>query len=196
MRAYKGFSKALTARMGAGTFKYEVGKTYTEDKAECARTGFHCCEEPIEVLSWYHNRGDRYCIVEAGGDIHEDGTNRVSCTRIEILKEVTIKELALLEAQFIINRPNRPMSKQVRKDQGEAYGEGEAVIVRGKNPKALGELGTRLVLLKEEGRSKKIEAAGAFDVDGKNIKARVYYNVDGEVVNGSVKKRTPKVKNA
>lgn len=196
MRAYKGFTKTLTARMGAGSFQYAVGKCYTEERARCAETGFHCCEEPIEVLSWYHNKEDRYCIVEAGGDIHEDGTNRVSCTRIEILKEITVKELALLEAQFIINRPDRPMSKQVKSECGEACGPDDVVIVRGKHPKALGGLGTRLVLLQEEAHSKDIKAAGAYDVDGKKIKAHVYYNVDGKAVNGSVKKRAPKIKNA
>lgn len=58
--------------MGKGRFQYEVGKTYKEDSAKCANTGFHCCEEPIEVLSWYSGVNDRYCIVEAGGDVHED----------------------------------------------------------------------------------------------------------------------------
>ena len=55
MIAYKGFNKDLTCTMGKGRFQYEVGKSYKEDSAKCASTGFHCTEEPIEVLSWYGN---------------------------------------------------------------------------------------------------------------------------------------------
>ena len=47
MIAYKGFNKDLTCTMGKGRFQYEVGKSYKEDSAKCASTGFHCTEEPI-----------------------------------------------------------------------------------------------------------------------------------------------------
>lgn len=53
MIAYKGFNKDLACTLGNGTFRYEIGKTYTESEAKCANTGFHCVEEPIEVLRWY-----------------------------------------------------------------------------------------------------------------------------------------------
>ena len=56
--AYKGFNKELACTLGKGVFRYQVGQTYKEELAECARTGFHCVEEPIEVLQWY--REGRY----------------------------------------------------------------------------------------------------------------------------------------
>ena len=194
MRAYKGFSHDLTARMGNGRYQYEVGKTYKTDEARCASTGFHCCEEPLEVLRWYSQQNDRYCIVEAGGDIHEDGTNRISCTEIEIVKEITLKELALLEAQFIISRPLWPMSGEVRKNHGEAGNHG-IVVVRGKHPKAKGGNGARIVLLKEDPNTPEIIAAGAYDIDGKGYKPDVYYNVEGKAVR-NVQKRAKKIKGA
>ena len=37
MKMYKGFDKNLKCR----DFQYEIGKTYTEDKAELCNAGFH-----------------------------------------------------------------------------------------------------------------------------------------------------------
>lgn len=50
MKAYKGFNQDLTCR----GFQYAEGETYTTDKAELCRTGFHACLEPMDVFSYYH----------------------------------------------------------------------------------------------------------------------------------------------
>ena len=46
MSAYKGFDKDLRCR----GFQYEVGKTYEEKEARICETGFHACENPLNVL--------------------------------------------------------------------------------------------------------------------------------------------------
>lgn len=48
--AYKGFNKDLTCTMGNGTFQYKPGVWYKEEKAHCARTGFHATDNPLDVL--------------------------------------------------------------------------------------------------------------------------------------------------
>jgi len=50
MLAFKGFTKDLTCIRGEGIFRYEPGVLYTADKSKCARTGFHCTENPLEYL--------------------------------------------------------------------------------------------------------------------------------------------------
>ena len=54
---YKGFDKNLQCR----GFQYEVGKEYETDEAELCKKGFHFCENPHDVLSYYNagegNRG-------------------------------------------------------------------------------------------------------------------------------------------
>lgn len=178
MVAFKGFNKDLTCTKGKGIFQYEIGKEYVEDKAQCASTGFHCCEEPIEVLTWYPQKDARFCMVEAGGDIHEDGKNKISCTEITIKKEISLELLGGLECKWIMQHPERETSRLVHAEEWEAY-EGEIAIVRGKNPKAKGAIGTTIFLLKEKPKGKEIKEAGAFLIDGENYKPDVYYLVDG-----------------
>lgn len=178
MIAYKGFNKDLTCTMGKGRFQYEVGKTYKEDSAKCASTGFHCVEEPIEVLRWYSGKDSRYCIVDVGGDIHEDGNDKISCTELTVLKEVTLQQLGLVECQWIQKHPDRKCSSYVMRDEGTAKC-GQIVIVRGKNPKAGGEIGATIYLLKEAKKTKDIEEIGIFEIDGKDFLHDVFYRYDG-----------------
>lgn len=178
MIAYKGFNEDLTCTMGKGTFQYKVGETYEEDKAQCAGTGFHCVEEPIEVLSWYSRRDSRYCIVIADGDVHEDGKDRISCTKMTVLREVTLMELGMLECEWIIQHPERTPSRKVKRNEGEAE-PGGIVIVKGKNPKAKGKEGSVLFLLQEEGGKVVRAAVYAVSKVGGDIKPDQWCGVDG-----------------
>ena len=178
MIAYKGFNKELACTKGNGCFQYEVGKTYKEENAKCASTGFHCVEEPIEVRTWYDEETSRYCIVNAGGDVHEDGSDKISCTEMTILREVTLQQLGALECKWIQEHPERKCSRHVEKNEGRAAKDG-IVIVRGKHPKAAGGMGATIFLLKEKKEDKTIEEAGAYEIDGVNFIPDVYYRVDG-----------------
>lgn len=176
MIAYKGFNKDLSCTMGKGIYRYEIGRTYREETAMCAQTGFHCVEEPIEVLRWYAGRDARYCIVEVAGDINEDGYERISCTEMTILKEINLKMLGILECKWMLEHPERQYSNMVMRDEGEAR-KGDIVVVRGRHPKAAGELGSTIFLVKE--RKGEIVNIGAYEIDGKNYLPDVYYRADG-----------------
>lgn len=176
MIAYKGFNKNLACTMGKGTYQYKVGKTYYEKKAKTASTGFHCVEEPIEVLRWYSGPSARYCMVEAGGDINESG-NKISCTKMKIIKELTIQELGAHEALWILNHPERENSSYVSRD--EATAENSLAVVRGKRPRARGKVGDTLVLIQEETGSRQIKKIGIYEVDGKKVLPDVWYTTLG-----------------
>lgn len=178
MIAYKGFNKDLTCTMGKGKFQYEIGKTYKEDNAKCANTGFHCVEEPIEVLTWYSSNDSRYCIVNANGDINEDGNKKISCTELTVLKEITLQQLGALECDWLQKHPEREYSKHVLQKEGTAR-RGKIAIVRGKDPKAKGETGATIYLLKEAKKTKEIEGIGIFEIDGKEFLPDVFYRYDG-----------------
>lgn len=178
MIAYKGFNSELACTKGKGVFRYEIGKTYREEKAKCAGTGFHCVEEPIEVLRWYSGKSARFCIVKAEGDVHEDGNDRISCTEMTILREISLQQLGALECKWLQEHPEREYSNYVMKDTGTA-GMHDIVIVRGKNPKAMGSMCATIFLLKEEKGSREIAEVGIYEIDGAEFLPNVYYRTDG-----------------
>lgn len=191
MKAYKGFRNDLTCTMGKGTYQFEIGKWHTEKKAKCCSTGFHCTDNPLDVLNYYSREDDRYFIVEASGDIHEDDVNsRIACTKMKLVKEISLTQLVVAGLLFMKEHPKRKNSSVVRKEEGVAND--GFVIVRGKHPKAAGKKGSVLYLAKD-GDDGLIEEIGAYEVDGEIIKADKYYNVRGERV--YEKKRVRKAKN-
>ena len=65
MKAYKGFDKNLRCDpTGKKPFQYEIGKTYEEPEADFCNSGFHACENPLDVFSYYPPSDSRYCEVE------------------------------------------------------------------------------------------------------------------------------------
>ena len=68
--SYKGFNSDWTCR----GFRYEVGKSYKMDgDAIACQRGFHACENPVDVLSYYFIGDDgslaRFAQVEQAGQI-------------------------------------------------------------------------------------------------------------------------------
>lgn len=162
MIAYKGFSKDLRSRLGDGkeeTCQFAIGETKTVPESKTARNGFHCCENPFGCLAYYPMDGQsRFFKVEAGGDIDEDGSERIACTQITLLKELSPVELALAGMQYMISHPDRGNwergygSVKVHSDSAEAGNSGDIAIARGANPKVRGPKGSILGLIVEDGQ--------------------------------------------
>lgn len=179
MFAYKGFNNKLQCTRGAGVFQYEVGKWYKEDQANCAKNGFHCCENPLDCLTYYSWDGNNiFCIVEIRGDIHEDSNERISATEIRVVKKLELFDFLLHACAFIQKHPKRENLRNVKLNTGEALSNDKFVVVRGKSPKAAGPQGCYLVLLKEFSDSNEIEEIHIVQVDNeKNIKPNKLYTV-------------------
>ena len=90
MKMYKGFDKNLKCR----DFQYEIGKTYTEDKAELYEVGFHACEHPLDCLNYYAPEESRYCDVDLDDvtDEHRDDSKRVG-KKITVQGEIGVAGL-------------------------------------------------------------------------------------------------------
>ena len=90
--AYKMFNKDLTCTRGRGRFQYTLGEWIEEPEANCVKNGFHCAKNPLDCLSYYPRWDDSQCwIVEIAGDIDEDSIDsKVSCTRIRLIKRLTL----------------------------------------------------------------------------------------------------------
>lgn len=182
MIAFKGFNKDLQETLGKGTFQFEPGKTYEETECKCAHNGFHCAEDPLCALSYYGKMEDRFFIVQAEGDINQDGvSSRISCTKLTLLKELNRVELGAYACNYMVKYPERDVrSSHLARNNGKCGTEDDFLIVRGKNPMAAGVKGSYLFLLKEEAKSNDIAIVYPFYVDGEEIQANTYYGLRGE----------------
>ena len=87
MKAYKGFDKDLKCR----GFQYEVGEEYETDQAKLCDCGFHACEFPLDVFTYYAPGESRYCEVDLDAtEEHKDDSKRCGKT-IHIGSEIGSK---------------------------------------------------------------------------------------------------------
>lgn len=184
MRAYKAFNAKLQATMGRGIFQFAPGETYEEPECKCATNGFHCAENPLCAMDYYPGTDSRFFVVEAGGEINQDGFgSRISCTRITLVKEITRIQLAAHACLYIQRYPERDMeSRHAKRDKGTCWQKGDFLIVRGKSPMAAGKKGTYLFLIQEYKNSSRIKGICPVYIDGDEYLPDTWYALQkGEI---------------
>ena len=102
--AYKGFDKNWKCR----GYQYEIGKTYEhEGKVEACKSGFHSCEYPLDVFSYYAPSESKFALVKAGGEISKcNDDSKIASTKITIEAELNIPKLAKKAVDFIMGKIN------------------------------------------------------------------------------------------
>jgi hypothetical protein len=94
--AYKGFDKDWKCR----DFQFELGQTYTHDgPVALCQSGFHACEQPMDVFGYYPLGESKYAQVELGGvtDQKEGDTKRVGKS---LVLKVSLDIAGLVKAQI------------------------------------------------------------------------------------------------
>ena len=205
IKGYKGFDKDLKCR----GYQYEVGKDYEHNgEVSCCNSGFHFCENPMDVLAYYNPAGSRYCEVEGSGTTDKDTNDtKVAVSKLHISAEIGLKGLIEAGVKFILDnvnwKDNRESNTGYRSaatntgdysaatntgDRSAATVEGKdsIAIVTGYDSKAKGALGCWIVLTERvgwNGNGYPIKEVKAFLVDGEIIKADTFYKlIDGEAV--------------
>lgn len=173
MTAYKGFEEGLVCR----GYQFSMGKNVTE-KADCRADGFHCAEDPLDCLCYYPDMdSSEYCIVNAGGDMDEDGIDtKISCTELTVIRKLTKKEFFLHALAFMADHPFRQWSRKVTRDKAEA--ERGYAVVRGIDPAARGSLGDILAFAKEDAINGAVIQVALAQVDGIRILPGIWYGAD------------------
>ena len=99
MKGFKGFNQKLQCR----GFQFEVGKKYEEEKAECCNTGFHYCQNPLDVFNYYAPADSRYCEVEGSGVVDSEGQNdtKVAASQIHIGVEIGLPGIIKAGVDYI-----------------------------------------------------------------------------------------------
>lgn len=164
MIAYKAFGPGLVCR----NYQFEKGRNVT-DKAKCAAGGFHCAEDPLDCLYYYQWNGkNEFWIVEAGGDIDEDGVDtRISCTELTTLAKLDEERYLMAAVAYMMQHPERTRNKVV--DQGPFH------VCRDKEPRATGKMNSWILLAREEmGEVREYVIA---QVDGVKVRAGHEYGM-------------------
>ena len=194
MKCFKGFDKDLKCR----DFQYEIGKEYTEEKANICNYGFHACEFPMDVFGYYPPSDSRYCEVdlEANDQKSPDDSKRVG-KKISVKAEIGIAGIIKAGVEYIKEQVNWEDDKTTNTGNRSAAtntGNRSAAIVEGKesialatgiNSKAKGKIGCFIVLAewKEINYEYHIVDIKSAKVDGENIKEDTFYMLkDGKFV--------------
>ena len=103
MKCFKGFDKDLKCR----DFQYEIGKEYSEEKADICNYGFHACEFPMDVFNYYPPSDSRYCEVEleANNQKSSDDSERVG-KKISVKAEIGIAGIIKAGVEYIKEQVN------------------------------------------------------------------------------------------
>jgi hypothetical protein len=120
LRAYKGFDKDLKCK----DFQYEVGKEYSEEKADICYCGFHACEHPLDTFRYYSPNDSRYCEVEldANDQRRSDDSKRVG-KHIAVKGELNIA--GLVKAAIDYTFENTKESTEESDDCGASSATGD-----------------------------------------------------------------------
>ena len=122
MKAYKGMDKDMKCR----DFQYEVGKEYETNKAKACECGFHACEYPLDVFSYYSPANSRYFEVEQSGEISKSyDDTKVASTKIKIGAELSIAGLVKAAVEYTKDHCTQGEGQNATGDYGAASATGD-----------------------------------------------------------------------
>ncbi|HBD1867459.1 TPA: hypothetical protein KIB38_004791 [Salmonella enterica] len=112
MVTFKGFNKDLKCR----DFQFEIGKTFHHDgKVEACGSGFHACECPFDVLSYYPPAESRYAETISFGvtDREEEGDTKIASASITIKAELTLPQFIQRGIEWIWSKIDKSLEQQI-----------------------------------------------------------------------------------
>ncbi|EBN2815341.1 hypothetical protein DOF57_24940 [Salmonella enterica] len=109
---FKGFNKDLKCR----DFQFEIGKTFHHDgKVEACGSGFHACECPFDVFSYYSPADSRFAETISFGitDREEDGDTKIASASITIKAELTLPQFIQRGIEWIWSKIDKSLEQQI-----------------------------------------------------------------------------------
>ncbi|EBP4183416.1 hypothetical protein BB12_21190 [Salmonella enterica subsp. diarizonae] len=109
---FKGFNKELKCR----DFQFEIGKTFHHDgKVEACGSGFHACEFPFDVFSYYPPAESRYAETISFGvtDREEEGDTKIASASITIKAELTLPQFIQRGIEWIWSKIDKSLEQQI-----------------------------------------------------------------------------------
>ncbi|EEM8546580.1 hypothetical protein GI062_24020 [Salmonella enterica] len=109
---FKGFNKDLKCR----DFQFAIGETFHHDgKVEACGSGFHACECPFDVFSYYPPAESRYAETISFGvtDREEEGDTKIASSSITIKDELTLPQFIQRGIEWIWSKIDKSLEQQI-----------------------------------------------------------------------------------
>ncbi|OHK45917.1 DUF7666 domain-containing protein [Salmonella enterica] len=109
---FKGFNKDLKCR----DFQFAIGETFHHDgKVEACGSGFHACECPFDVFSYYPPAESRYAETISFGvtDRKEEGDTKIASASITIKAELTLPQFIQRGIEWIWSKIDKSLEQQI-----------------------------------------------------------------------------------
>ena len=86
-------------------FAYEVGKTYEHDgKIKACESGFHACENPLDVLNYYDLCDSKFATVELSGEISRHGDDsKIASAKITVKAELGLPKFIDAAVSYLMS---------------------------------------------------------------------------------------------
>ncbi len=189
VHGYKGFSKDMTAH---GGFQYKEGERYEQDApAALCGQGFHYVTQPIHVFQYFPPATSVYHLVEARDSTGpaEGGDSKEAARVIEIGAKIELPVLIKAQIDFVFKNVKKSKAKSKNTTEPCAIatnsgycgastnsGDGGVAVNVGVDGKARSSLGGWIAAMEHDENGVPIDFK-AFKVDGKKIKADVFYTL-------------------
>ena len=187
--AIKGFNTNLTCR----DFQFEIGKTYEiTGPIKACEFGFHACEYPIDVFSYYPPGESRYAEVRQSGEISRDSSDsKIASAKITIDAEIHIPQIVDRAIKWLIAQCKPAEAKHAEGHQSAASSTGDqsaasstgdrsAAMSSGIEGRAQGVKGNALFLVYRDPPIYNIKHAWAGIVGQDDIKPMTWYQLGSD----------------
>lgn len=191
--AYKGFNQDWTCR----GYQYEIGKTYEhKGDVKACESGFHACEYPLDVLSYYNPAVSKFAVVKMSGETSKDSDDtKIASAKITIETEINLPEMVKKAVEWIKGKVDWDAAKVFNTGDwsaatntgywsaAEVSGKQSIAVALGWQSKAKASIDGAIVCVYRNDHGELIHIK-ASKVGENNIKADTWYTLDefGEFV--------------
>ncbi len=173
--AYKGFKQDWTCR----GYQYEVGKTYEhKGNVKACESGFHACEYPLDVLSYYSPAVSKFAVVKMSGETSKDSDDtKIASAKITIETEINLPEMIKKAVEWIKGKVDWDAAKVSNTgDQSAATNTGDRSAATNTGDQSVAEVSGKQSIAVALGWQSKAKAS----INGAIV--CVYRNHDGELI--------------
>ena len=124
VNTFKGFDHNFQCR----GYQFEVGKTYTHDgEVEACSSGFHACENPLDVFAYYEPGVSKFATTEQSGEIsRHDSDSKIASSSIRIVAELSIAGLVTAAFEYVKSKCEPATSEHATGDSSASSATGDS----------------------------------------------------------------------